>query len=92
VNPDVEALAVSPGRLGRRADLLGRPHDEAVGLRGLEAGVEGRLDGSGPAKLDVPKLADWPDVTWTPDLKSATRVNLDTLTKDEVAALTPGQE
>jgi len=50
------------------------------------------LDGSGPAKLEVPKLADWPDVTWTPDLKSATRVNLDTLTKAEVAAWKPGQK
>ena len=30
------------------------------------------LDGSGPAKLEVPKLEDWPAVTWTPDLKSAT--------------------
>ena len=49
------------------------------------------LDGSGPAKLVPPKLEDWPDVTWTPDTKKATRVNLDTLTKEEVAAWKPGQ-
>ncbi|WP_415034110.1 fumarate hydratase [Azonexus sp.] len=50
------------------------------------------LDGSGPAVLPTPKLEDWPAVTWTPDLKSATRVNLDTLTKAEVAAWKPGQK
>jgi len=50
------------------------------------------LDGSGPAKLDVPKLEDWPAVTWTPDLKAAIQVNLNTLTKDEVAAWKPGQK
>lgn len=41
------------------------------------------LDGSGPAFLETPKLDDWPDVTWTPD-KAAKRVNLDTLTPEEV--------
>ena len=50
------------------------------------------LDGSGPAKIEPPKLEDWPAVTWTPDLKSATRVNLDTLTKEEVASWKPGQK
>ena len=50
------------------------------------------LDGSGPAKLVPPKLEDWPDVTWTPDLKTATRVNLNTLTKAQVAAWAPGQK
>jgi len=50
------------------------------------------LDGSGPAKLVPPKLSDWPAVTWKPDLKTATRVNLDTLTKAEVAAWTSGQK
>ncbi|MFN0162172.1 MAG: fumarate hydratase, partial [Burkholderiales bacterium] len=48
------------------------------------------LDGSGPASFAVPKLSDWPAVTWTPDAKS-TRVNLDTLTRAEVAAWKPGQ-
>jgi fumarate hydratase class I len=40
----------------------------------------------------VPKLEDWPAVTWTPDLKSATRVDLNTLTKDEVASWKIGQK
>src|SRR5574340_236161 len=34
------------------------------------------LDGSGPARLDTPKLEDWPQVTWKPDTNVATRVNL----------------
>ncbi|MCC7311613.1 MAG: fumarate hydratase [Sulfuritalea sp.] len=50
------------------------------------------LDGSGPAKLQPPRLEDWPAVTWTPDLKSATRVDLDSLTRQQVAAWTPGQK
>ena len=50
------------------------------------------LDGSGPAKLEPPKLEDWPAVTWTPDLKEATRVDLNTLTKEQVAAWKPGQK
>ena len=54
--------------------------------------VHFHLDGSGPAKLEPPKLADWPAVTWTPDLKEATRVDLNTLTKEQVAAWKPGQK
>jgi fumarate hydratase class I len=50
------------------------------------------LDGTGPAKLTPPNLADWPAVTWTPDTKAATSVNLDTLTKAQVAAWKPGQK
>jgi fumarate hydratase class I len=41
------------------------------------------LDGSGAAHLPVPRLADWPAVTWRPD-RNARRVNLDTLTREEV--------
>jgi fumarate hydratase class I len=48
------------------------------------------LDGSGPAELEEPKLSDWPAVTWTPDSNSI-RVNLDKLTKEEVASWKPGQ-
>ncbi|MBM3353341.1 MAG: fumarate hydratase [Betaproteobacteria bacterium] len=48
------------------------------------------LDGSGPATFAVPRLSDWPAVTWRPDAAS-TRVNLDTLTRAEVAAWKPGQ-
>ncbi len=50
------------------------------------------LDGSGPAKLEVPKLEDWPKVTWTPDVKTSTRVDLNTLTKEQVASWKPGQK
>ena len=47
------------------------------------------LDGSGIARLPVPSLADWPKVTWRPDA-NATRVNLDTLTPQEVATWKAG--
>jgi len=53
--------------------------------------VHFHLDGSGPAKLETPRLEDWPQVTWKPDTNVATRVNLDTLTREEVAAWKPGQ-
>jgi fumarate hydratase class I len=48
------------------------------------------LDGSGPAEFEAPQLSDWPKVTWTADAKSR-RVNLDTLTKAEVASWKPGE-
>ncbi|HNQ49642.1 MAG TPA: FumA C-terminus/TtdB family hydratase beta subunit, partial [Hydrogenophilus thermoluteolus] len=48
------------------------------------------LDGSGPAELTPPRLEDWPKITWTPDLKQAKRVDLDTLTKEEVATWRAG--
>jgi fumarate hydratase class I len=47
------------------------------------------LDGSGPASFDVPSLSDWPKVTL--DLASSRRVNLDTLTKAEIAAWKSGE-
>ncbi len=53
--------------------------------------VHFHLDGSGPAKLEPPRLEDWPAVTWKADEKQATRVQLDTLTKSQVAAWKPGQ-
>jgi fumarate hydratase, class I len=53
--------------------------------------VHFHLDGSGPARLEAPKLEDWPQVAWKADTNVATRVNLDTLTKEEVAAWKPGQ-
>ncbi|GLR13637.1 fumarate hydratase class I [Chitinimonas prasina] len=52
--------------------------------------VHFELDGSGPAQLEAPKLEDWPQVTWTPSAE-ATRVNLDTVTREEVASWKPGQ-
>lgn len=47
------------------------------------------LDGSGPAELVPPKLEDWPDVTWTASASSK-RVNLDTVTREEIATWKPG--
>ena len=41
------------------------------------------LDGSGPAFLEQPDLSQWPDVHWQPDA-AAKRVDLDTLTREEV--------
>ncbi|MEL6710331.1 MAG: fumarate hydratase [Pseudomonadota bacterium] len=52
--------------------------------------VEFSLDGSGPAQFTPPSLDDWPAVTWQAS-EQATRVNLDTLTRDEVATWQPGQ-
>ncbi|GGI18182.1 MAG: fumarate hydratase [Oxalicibacterium faecigallinarum] len=49
------------------------------------------LDGSGPAYIDPPSISDWPDVSWAPDTEKSKRVNLDTLTKEEVASWKPGQ-
>jgi len=49
------------------------------------------LDGSGPATLTPPALSEWPDVHWTPDYEASRQVNLDTLTRDEVARWQPGQ-
>src|SRR5689334_18888187 len=48
------------------------------------------LDGSGPAKLEPPKLADWPKIDWK-TAADARRVNLDTLTPAEVATWKPGE-
>ncbi len=49
------------------------------------------LDGSGPAELPTPKMEDWPDVTWQPDVKSSKRIDLGALTPEEVASWKPGQ-
>jgi fumarate hydratase class I len=48
------------------------------------------MDGSGPVYLDPPSLDLWPNVAWTPDYKKSRKVNLDTLTREEVAAWKPG--
>ncbi len=48
------------------------------------------LDGSGPATMDPPSLDLWPDVHWQPDYNKSKKVNLDTLTKAEVASWKPG--
>jgi fumarate hydratase class I len=53
--------------------------------------VHFHLDGGGPAQLEAPRLEDWPDVAWQADASVATRVDLDTLTREQVAAWQPGQ-
>ena len=49
------------------------------------------LDGSGPVYLTPPSLDSWPDVNWTPDYVKSKKVDLNTLTKAEVASWKPGQ-
>jgi len=49
------------------------------------------LDGSGPAWCEPPPLSAWPDVHWTPDVEKSRRVDLDALTREEVASWEPGQ-
>ena len=49
------------------------------------------LDGKGPAKLEAPPLDAWPKVHWVADAASSRRVDLNTLTKEEVASWKPGQ-
>jgi fumarate hydratase class I len=48
------------------------------------------LDGSGPAYLDPPSLDLWPDVQWAPDYNKSRKVDLDRLTKEEIASWKPG--
>jgi len=49
------------------------------------------MDGSGPAYLEAPSLDLWPDVHWAPDYQRSQSVDLDTLTREQVAAWKPGQ-
>jgi fumarate hydratase class I len=48
------------------------------------------LDGSGPAYLEPPSLDLWPQVDWKPDAQKSKRVDLNTLTRQEVASWKPG--
>ncbi|MGA0028047.1 MAG: fumarate hydratase [Steroidobacteraceae bacterium] len=48
------------------------------------------LDGTGPATLEPPSLELWPKISWAPGQDSR-RVNLDTLTRAEVASWKPGE-
>ncbi|PZQ17735.1 MAG: fumarate hydratase [Ancylobacter novellus] len=48
------------------------------------------LDGSGPARFDPPSLADWPDVALERTAGAARRVDLDRLTRAEVASWKAG--
>ncbi|MEO8537300.1 MAG: fumarate hydratase [Betaproteobacteria bacterium] len=48
------------------------------------------LDGRGAVTLEPPDLATWPDVHWTPSPESR-RVDVDTLTRADVANWKPGE-
>ncbi|EXJ13426.1 fumarate hydratase [Imhoffiella purpurea] len=52
--------------------------------------IEFTLDGSGPAVLEPPSLDDWPEIAWDADA-GARRVDLDGLTRDEIATWRPGE-
>ncbi len=48
------------------------------------------MDGSGPVYIDPPSLDLWPDVQWTPDYKKSRKVDLNTLSRDEIATWRAG--
>ena len=47
------------------------------------------MDGSGPALQEPPSLEAWPDITW--EAAGARRVNLDTVTREELATWKTGE-
>ncbi|MBL3528533.1 MAG: fumarate hydratase [gamma proteobacterium endosymbiont of Lamellibrachia anaximandri] len=51
--------------------------------------AEFTLDGSGPAVLTPPQPEDWPSVTWEAS-DDARRIDLNSLTKEDIAAWQPG--
>lgn len=53
--------------------------------------IEFTLDGSGPARFTPPRSEDWPAVTWqaAPDTR---RVDLDRLTREEIAQWRAGEQ
>ncbi|OOZ40073.1 fumarate hydratase, partial [Solemya elarraichensis gill symbiont] len=51
--------------------------------------VEFTLDGSGPAVLTPPSMDVWPDITYEAD-DASIPVNIDTITREEIASWKPG--
>lgn len=49
------------------------------------------LDGTGPAVLEPPDLADWPEIVVNRTAHVGHRVNLDTLTREDIAGWKPGE-
>lgn len=47
------------------------------------------LDGNGPALQNAPSLEDWPQITWEMG-ENVKRIDLDSLTKEGLATLNPG--
>ncbi len=50
-----------------------------------------QMDGSGAVYLDPPSLSLWPDVHWAPDYQRSKMVDLNTLTREQVASWQPGE-
>lgn len=50
------------------------------------------LDGSGPVQLDPPLAENWPAITWKADTEQARHIDLDRLTKEEIASWQPGEK
>jgi len=48
------------------------------------------MDGSGPVYMDAPSLSLWPDVHWAPDYQKSRKVDLNTLTRAEIASWKAG--
>ncbi len=49
------------------------------------------LDGSGPARLDPPDLSDWPEILLDMAGAGSRRIDLDNLSDEVIASLTPGE-
>ena len=49
------------------------------------------LDGTGPARLEAPDLSDWPELDFRDAWQEARAVDLDRLTRAEIASWQPGQ-
>ncbi len=49
------------------------------------------LDGRGPARLTPPDLSDWPELDYRDALQGARRVDLDRLTRADIASWQPGE-
>lgn len=52
--------------------------------------VHFHLDGSGPAELAVPKVEDWPEVTWELG-ENVRRVNIDDFSKEDISEWKSGE-
>jgi fumarate hydratase class I len=52
--------------------------------------IEFVLDGSGPAELTPPSLTEWPEIAYDATA-GARRVNLDTVTREEITTWQPGE-
>ncbi len=48
------------------------------------------MDGAGPVYLEAPSLSLWPDVHWAPDYQKSRKVDLDTLSRSEIASWKAG--